>query len=99
MQLPFYICVWHYRSSQAGHTGSSFYVPEVHYICKWHCSGSCEPGSRCHPSECIFGGEKPQGVGILEAGVYEQGKEMGRAVYKQSETKVDGSCHSLEGSK
>ncbi len=41
------------------------------------CSGSCEPGSRCHPNECIFGGGKPQGVGILEAGVYEQGKGNG----------------------
>jgi hypothetical protein len=28
----FYICVWHYGSSQAGHTGSSFSVLEVHYI-------------------------------------------------------------------
>ncbi len=28
----FYICVWHYGSSQAGHTRSSFYIPEVHYI-------------------------------------------------------------------
>ncbi len=62
------------------------------------CSGSCEPGSRCHPNECIFGGEKPRGVGILESGIYEQ-REMGRAVYKQTETKVDGSCHSSEGSK
>ncbi len=32
----FYICVWHYRNSQAGHTESSFCVPEVHYICTWH---------------------------------------------------------------
>jgi hypothetical protein len=31
-----YVCVWHHGSLQAGHTGSSFYVPEVHYICKWH---------------------------------------------------------------
>ncbi len=30
-----------------------------------------------HPNECIFGGEKPQGVRILEAGVYEQGKGNG----------------------
>ncbi len=28
-----------------------------------------------------------------------KGREMGRAVYKQTETKVDGSCHSSEGSK
>jgi hypothetical protein len=36
VQFHFYMCVWHYGSSQAGHTGSSFYVPEVHYICTWH---------------------------------------------------------------
>ncbi len=28
-------------------------------------------------SVCIFGGEKPRGVGILEAEVYEQGKGNG----------------------
>ncbi len=39
--------------------------------------GSCEPGSRCRPNERIFGGEKPRGVGILEWGVYEQGKGNG----------------------
>jgi hypothetical protein len=55
-----------------------------------NCTGSCEPGSRCHPNECIFGREKPRGVGNLE---------LGSSVYKQSETKVDGSCHSEEGSK
>jgi hypothetical protein len=31
-----------------------------------HCAGSCEPGSRCRPNECIFGSGKPRGVGILE---------------------------------
>ncbi len=41
------------------------------------CTGSCEPGSRCHPNECIFGGEKPWGVGNLELGVYEQGVRIG----------------------
>jgi hypothetical protein len=41
------------------------------------CAGFCEPGSQCRPNECIFGGEKPRGVGILELGVYEQGKENG----------------------
>ncbi len=41
------------------------------------CTGSCEPGSRCHPNECIFGGEKPRGVGKLELGVYEQGERIG----------------------
>jgi hypothetical protein len=52
-----------------------FILHSVLYI--YCCSGSCEPGSRCHPNECIFGGEKPQEVGILEAGVYEQGKGNG----------------------
>jgi hypothetical protein len=42
-----------------------------------YCTGSCEPGSRCHPNECIFGGEKPRGVGNLELGVYEQGERIG----------------------
>jgi hypothetical protein len=28
----FYICVWHYESSQAGHTRTSFYAPKVYYI-------------------------------------------------------------------
>jgi hypothetical protein len=32
------------------------------------CAGSCEPGSRYRHNECIFGGEKPRGVGILELG-------------------------------
>jgi hypothetical protein len=31
-----------------------------------NCSGSCEPGSRCRPNECIFGSRRPRGVGILE---------------------------------
>jgi hypothetical protein len=44
---------------------------------KYVCAGSCEPGSRCRPNECIFGGEKPRGVGILKLGVYEQGKGSG----------------------
>ncbi len=47
----------------------------VSYISK--CTGSCEPGSRCHPNECIFGREKPRGVGNLELGVYEQGERIG----------------------
>jgi hypothetical protein len=25
------------------------------------CAGSCEPGSRCRPNECIFGSWKPRG--------------------------------------
>ncbi len=42
-----------------------------------YCTGSCEPGSRRHPNECIFGGEKPRGVGNLELGVYGQGERIG----------------------
>ncbi len=41
------------------------------------CTGSCEPGSRCHPNECIFGGEKARGIVILELGVDEQGQGNG----------------------
>jgi hypothetical protein len=39
---------------------------------------------------CIFSSGKPQGVGILEWGVYGEGMEMGRSVYEQPGTKVDG---------
>ncbi len=30
------------------------------------CAAPCGPGSQCLPNECMFGCEKPQGVGILE---------------------------------
>jgi hypothetical protein len=43
-----------------------------------YCTGSCEPGSRCRPNECIFGCEKLRGVGILELGVYGQGEGNGK---------------------
>ncbi len=43
----------------------------------FYCTGCWEPGSRCHPNECIFGCEKPRGVGILELGVYGQGEGNG----------------------
>ncbi len=39
---------------------------------------------------CIFGSGKPQGVGILEWGGDEEGMGMGRSVYEQPRTKVDG---------
>ncbi len=39
------------------------------------------------------------GVGILGGRVYEPGEGMGKLVYKQPGEKVDGSCHSKEGSK
>ncbi len=48
-----------------------------HAVVQNYCTGSCEPDLRCHPNECIFGGEKPRGVGILELGVYEQGEGNG----------------------
>jgi hypothetical protein len=47
----FYICVWHYGSSRAGHTGSSFYVPEVHYIYTRHFGCLiCTSGVPCYSS-------------------------------------------------
>ncbi len=44
----------------------------------YKCARSCEPGSRCHPNECIFGSGKLRGVGILEWEVYEQGEGNGK---------------------
>jgi hypothetical protein len=38
----------------------------------------------------IFSSGKPQGVGILEWGGDEEGMGMGRSVYEQPGTKVDG---------
>ncbi len=39
------------------------------------------------------------GSGFWNEGLMSRGREMGSSVYKRSETKVDGSCHSKEGSK
>ncbi len=58
------------------------------------CAGSCEPCSRYRPNECIFGGGKPRGSGFWNEGLMSKDREMGSSVYKQSETEVDGSCHS-----
>ncbi len=44
-------------------------------------------------------GRNPGGSGIWNWGYMSKGRELGSSVYKQSETKVDGSCHSKEGSK
>jgi hypothetical protein len=66
------------------------------------CAGSCEPGSRCCPNECIFGSGKPWGVGILgfwDEGYMSKGREVGSLVYEQPGNEVDGSYHSKEGSK
>jgi hypothetical protein len=41
----------------------------------------------------------PGGLGFWNWGYMSKEKEMGSSVYKQSETEVDGSCHSKEGSK
>ncbi len=38
---------------------------------------------------CTFSSGKPQGVRILEWGVYREGMEMGRSVYEQPGTEVD----------
>jgi hypothetical protein len=38
---------------------------------------------------CIFSSGKPQGVGILERGVYGEGDGNGRSVYEQPGTEVD----------
>ncbi len=43
--------------------------------------------------------ENPGGSGFWSGGYMNQVREMGKLVYKQPETKVDGSCHSKEGSK
>ncbi len=39
------------------------------------------------------------GSGFWNGGYISKEREMGSSVYKQSETEVDGSCHSKEGSK
>ncbi len=41
----------------------------------------------------------PGGSGFWNGGYMSKEREMGSSVYKQSETEVDGSCHSNEGSK
>jgi hypothetical protein len=46
-----------------------------------------------------FSSGKPQGVGILEWGGNGEGMEMGRSVYEQPGTKVDGILPRKEGSK
>ncbi len=45
-----------------------------------NCAGSCEPGSRCRPNECIFGSEKLRGSGFWNEGNISKGREMGRSV-------------------
>jgi hypothetical protein len=39
------------------------------------------------------------GLGLWNEGCMSQGREMDGSVYEQPEDKVDGSCHSKEGSK
>ncbi len=41
----------------------------------------------------------PGGLGFWNWGYMSREREMGSSVYKQSETEVDGSSHSKEGSK
>ncbi len=47
------------------------------------CAGSCEPGSRCHPNECIFGSGKPGRSGFWDEGYMTNGREMASLVYEQ----------------
>ncbi len=41
----------------------------------------------------------PGGSGFWDEGYMNKGREMGRSVYEQPGNEVDGSCHSMEGSK
>ncbi len=43
--------------------------------------------------------ENPGGSGFWNGGVYEPGDGNGKLVYEQPGYRVDGSCHSKEGSK
>ncbi len=65
----------------------------------FYCAGSCDPGSRCRPNECIFGSRNSRGSGFWNEGYISKGREMGRSVYEQPGNEVDGSYHSKEGSK
>jgi hypothetical protein len=51
---------------------------------------TCKPVLRCRLSKGALSSGKPQGVGILEWGGNGEGMEMGRSVYEQPGTKVDG---------
>ncbi len=44
--------------------------------------------------ECIFGSEKPRGVGILSKGGTWATERTKGSVYEQQGAEVDGSCHS-----
>ncbi len=57
------------------------------------------PGSRYRPNEIYLEVRNLGGSGFWNEGLMSKDREMGSSVYKQSETKVDGSCHSKEGSK
>jgi hypothetical protein len=46
-----------------------------------------------------FSSGKPQGVGISKWGGNAEGWKWGDQFYEQPGTRVDGSCHSKEGSK
>jgi hypothetical protein len=49
--------------------------------------------------KCIFGSEKPRGVGILGKGSTWAIERTKGSVYEQQGAEVDESCHSKEGSK
>ncbi len=68
-------------------------------LISWCCTRACGLGSQCGPNECLFGSGKPRGVGISGKGPHGLGEGNGELVYEQPGNKVDGSCHSKEGSK
>jgi hypothetical protein len=64
------------------HTHIDIYAYQVFWTCK--------PVLRCRLSKAHIWLGKPQGAGILEWGGNGEGMEMGRSVYEQPGTKVDG---------
>ncbi len=59
-------------------------------LCYYDCSGQEKPDSGGRHSEALDN----LGSGNLEGGGIGKGLRKGRSVYKQPETKADGSCHS-----
>ncbi len=58
---------------------------------------TCKPVLQCPLSKAHILLGKPQGVGILGWGGNGEGMEMGRSVYEQPGTKVDGILSQQEG--
>jgi hypothetical protein len=74
------------------------YLPELITV-NIPVSELCGLSSQCRPNECIFRSGKPWGSGFWVGGYMSRGREIGELVYEQPGNKVDGSCHSKEGSK